>query len=655
MIITEIYKGQGLGNQLACYITTRVIAADRGFEFGIMNPQNFKGLDFFDLDFGCKVTGGNGPQGGPPTQLPEGIKYYYSEKKTLHPQNHTDIRSYDTDLPKIQDNTKIDGLMQGEEYIAHRKNDIRKWLKVRNEFECYEYADNNTCVINFRGGEYTRHKDLYLDKNYWVNAVKKMLEINKNFRFIVITDDVFSAKKIFTNYDVFHFNIGKDYVIIKNAKYLILSNSSFAWFPAWLNEDLKFCIAPKYWARHNVSDGYWSLNCNLTKGWMYLDKHGNLSDYTTCKEELNAYMKKNKEIFEKISNDTVINTSKKRSILDLFKKNSPNKIKYFIKYIINVTKNIIMFIRQPIDLIAENRRRKNWLSKLELENYRKKVKIYDIFNFFNELETLEIRLNILNDYVDYFVLVESKLTHTGKPKELFYKKNEHLFKKFEHKIIHYVIENPLCDWEDAEERLKNIHTPEIERKILTNALTSESIPKNDANYLRDYYEKESVRKALTHLSDDDFCYISDLDEIWNPEAFIDYSKNNIYKFKQLVYCYYLNNRSSEEWFGTTATKYKNIKNACINDTRSIKKTKHTIVQNGGWHFTFQGGAERIKNKIEAYSAHEINTLEIKSGIEKKLTTNKDIIGRYFKFWIDEKSLPKYLKENKEKYKNFFKK
>ena len=60
MIVTEFYKGQGLGNQLACYITTRVIAKDKGYGFGVMHPERFKGIGFFVLDFGDKVIGGKG-------------------------------------------------------------------------------------------------------------------------------------------------------------------------------------------------------------------------------------------------------------------------------------------------------------------------------------------------------------------------------------------------------------------------------------------------------------------------------------------------------------------------------------------------------------------------------------------------------------------
>lgn len=297
MIVTELYKGQGLGNQLFSYTTTRVIAKDRGYDFAIMHPEKFKGGHFFDLDFGKKITGGKGPEGGPPKILPDGIKYYYCEREIVHPTSGADIRLYDIDLVNVPDNTKIDGLMQDEQYFEHKKNDIKEWLKVKEEYECLDYANDNTCVINFRGGEYARYRDFFLNKNYWENAVSNMQKINKNFKFIVITDDTYEAKKFFPTYDVFHFSIAKDYVIIKNAHYLILSNSSFAWFPAWLSQNLKYCIAPKYWARHNISDGYWSCGYNITKGWMYQDRNGKLSDYETCLRELHTYIQNHKEYF----------------------------------------------------------------------------------------------------------------------------------------------------------------------------------------------------------------------------------------------------------------------------------------------------------------------------------------------------------------------
>lgn len=333
-LITEIYNGQGLGNQLACYVTTRTIAKDLGYDFGIMHPEKFKCLDFMNLNFGRGVIGGKGPEGGPPKTLPLGIDHYYREKEILHPLNGSDMRLHDTDLVNVLPNTKIDGMMQDEKYFEHRKDEIREWLKVKEEYECNDYANDNICVINFRGGEYARHKELYLNQKYWDDAVKNMQKINPNFKFVVITDDTHEAKKFFPTFDVFHFNIAKDYVIVKNAHYLILSNSSFAWFGAWLSPNLKYCIAPKYWARHNVSDGYWSLGQNITKGWVYQDRNGVLSDYETCVEEFASYQKAHPDYFDtknrqvvKFKKSTIFSFLKKKicGILPLETKNFINR------------------------------------------------------------------------------------------------------------------------------------------------------------------------------------------------------------------------------------------------------------------------------------------------------------------------------------------
>jgi len=296
MIVTEIYNGQGWGNQLWCYVTTRVIATDLGCSFGIQCPEKFKGINFMNLDFGEEVIGGSGPEGGPPISLPRGIKQYYAEKKIIHP-NGSDIRLYDKYLVSVTDGTKIDGVMQDEQYIFHRKEEIREWLKVRDEYDCFDYSNEKICIINFRGGEYVGVPELFLTKKYWDDAIHNMQSVRDDMIFVVVTDDVKTAKKFFPNFDVFHFSIEKDYVIIKNAHYLILSNSSFAWFPAWLNTNLKFCIAPKYWARHNISDGYWSCGYNITSGWTYQDKNGTLQDYDSCVQEFDEYQLKHKKLF----------------------------------------------------------------------------------------------------------------------------------------------------------------------------------------------------------------------------------------------------------------------------------------------------------------------------------------------------------------------
>lgn len=290
----------------------------------------------------------------------------------------------------------------------------------------------------------------------------------------------------------------------------------------------------------------------------------------------------------------------------------------------------------------------------EIAKYRRSIKIYDVFTFFNELELLEIRLNVLNDHVDHFVIVESTETFSGLPKKLFFQENKNRFSAFEEKIIHYVIDDVPADEDDLRKRLLDPTITPLDREILNDALTSENVPKGVVHWLKEFYQKESIKKALANLADDDICYLSDVDEIWNPQAKIDFRKDDVFKLRQNVYSYFVNNRSSERWAGTLVTKYKNVKHACLNHLRTASKTKYTYVGSGGWHFTNQGGAERIREKIEAsYGKEDLNTDEIKSQIEERMLRNTDYVGRGFKFWKDETGLPSYLLLHRDRYKTLF--
>ena len=247
--------------------------------------------------------------------------------------------------------------------------------------------------------------------------------------------------------------------------------------------------------------------------------------------------------------------------------------------------------------------------------------IYDCFTFFNELDLLEIRLNILDQHVDYFVLAESYETFSGLNKSLYYLENKERFKKWNHKIIHHI-------------NGKHLATDSFQRA---------------------FFQKESIMNSLTHLSDNDVIYYGDVDEIWIPQEIDDVK---IFKLHQLNYAYYLNNRSSEQWIGTFVGKYKNVKPKGLNHLRANPEYYKT---NGGWHFTNMGGLEQIKRKLESYDHQEFNTSWIKDTLEQRLKEGKDFVGRShdwqgkpFSYHIDESELPFFILESKEKYKHLFK-
>jgi hypothetical protein len=300
MIITKLHHGQGLGNQLAVYITTRTVAEDNGYSFGLKGLENLgdrrynnEGLYFMDLYLGEKVDDNH--------EFSE-----YKEKEVRIKINHShhdmtlgcDIRLYDSNVPNVPDNTELIGTLQSEDYIYHRKEDIKQWLKLKPEYDNKEYTDDNICVLNIR--DYEGDHTLFLPREYWVRSIHHMLRINPDMAFLVITENPEMAKKLLPELadNVYHFDVGRDYATIKNARWLILSNSSFAYFPALTNEEAKLIIAPKYWARHNVSDGYWATGSNLCRDFMYMDREGNLQSYDECKREFELYKLQHPEFYQ---------------------------------------------------------------------------------------------------------------------------------------------------------------------------------------------------------------------------------------------------------------------------------------------------------------------------------------------------------------------
>lgn len=247
MIACIFHEGSGLGNQLARYLAVRCLALDKGYEFGVIGIENFKGQDFMDIEM-----------------TPPGVwdnPIYFNEEKIVNEQG-VDIRPYDEKFKDIQDNTIVDGEFQDPKYFEHHLDEIQGWLGTR-EIMMWD----NVCVINFRGGEYIGVKDLLLPKEYWQKAMDEIRVMNKNVKFEVHTDDPEHAAEYFPGC-VIKSGIEINWRSIRYAHYLILSNSSFGIVPALLNVKAKKIIAPKYWAGYNV--GYWKLPQNQYSKFTYI-------------------------------------------------------------------------------------------------------------------------------------------------------------------------------------------------------------------------------------------------------------------------------------------------------------------------------------------------------------------------------------------------
>ena len=293
MIGAELIKGQGLGNQLFYYVTVRSLAEKRGVDFGFINPGQIgnvfhsqKGMYFMDIDMGKEILPEDKDRF---TIVDEKEDRLYIGTSKHDMTTGCYISGADENIINVKDNSIIGGNLQAEIYFEEYKDRIREWLHVKEEAESYEFTSDDLCIINLRGGEYTGHPELYLDRRYFINAIKNMKKINPNMRFMVVTEDEEAAKKVLPEYECHHFDMGKDYVTIKNARYLILSNSSFSIMPVLSSTELKYAIAPKYWARHNVSDGFWASEQNIYSFLTYQDKKGRLFTANECREELDRY------------------------------------------------------------------------------------------------------------------------------------------------------------------------------------------------------------------------------------------------------------------------------------------------------------------------------------------------------------------------------
>lgn len=246
--------------------------------------------------------------------------------------------------------------------------------------------------------------------------------------------------------------------------------------------------------------------------------------------------------------------------------------------------------------------------------------VLDAFTFFNELDLLELRFEILDKYVDHFILVESRETFTGIPKPLYYEENKERFSKWNNKIIHIVCSNM-----------------QIERVA----------------FERHWACYELIEKELLKYSPSDIAFCSDLDEVWNGEV-LNLIDDKIHSLGQYNYSYWLNYRSSEDWVGTLMSRVSNIKVGYNKEYRSIKPN---VLANAGWHFTNQGGVEQMIKKVEAYDhGPEIPQDWFRANIKSLMDNGQDFLARKadyrglpYTFWISEEEWPEYLKNNKDKY------
>ena len=282
------------------------------------------------------------------------------------------------------------------------------------------------------------------------------------------------------------------------------------------------------------------------------------------------------------------------------------------------------------------------------------MKIFDSFIFFNELELLEMRLNILGDVVDKFVLTESPFTVSGNEKPLYYDENKDKFAKWHDKNVQNITEEIPNDFSHMMEKSK-FHIGYGERDPYGQRFIDLPIRFQRAVYNRNA-SSFGIEKA--GAEDGDIVMTSDADEIINPYVLEDtswFNPDNHYVAVGNAYYYKLNVLYQDDWMGTRLCTWKHLKNTTVDQHRQDHHNAHKI-ENASWHFSFLGNAENFKLKLASYEHTENNTAANIANAEEKVEKGLDPLNRgmtYRAVPIDE-SYPQYIQNNQEKYAEFIK-
>jgi len=288
--------------------------------------------------------------------------------------------------------------------------------------------------------------------------------------------------------------------------------------------------------------------------------------------------------------------------------------------------------------------------------------------FYDEKLLLDIRMNILNEFVDYFVIVESKYYHNGIERELIFDIND--YKKFKNKIIYIV-------HDEIPSILKDVNSDD-DKEIKTYKL-------NFNAHVRENDHRNKIMAGLKNADNNDLILISDVDEIPKlDKTNFTNIKNKIIIFEQNIFYYKLNRYlPNYTWYGTKACKKKDLINPqWLRNTKNNKysffrldtffsKKKYIdklFIGDGGWHFSNLKSAFDIELKLKSYLHYTDYKFEElgKNKIENLIKSNKTIYDMFgdksSKKFSDDKrkdleiyqthELPKYIQNNLEKYKDW---
>lgn len=256
--------------------------------------------------------------------------------------------------------------------------------------------------------------------------------------------------------------------------------------------------------------------------------------------------------------------------------------------------------------------------------------VYDTFLFFNEFDLLDIRINELRDAVQTFILIEAPWTHSGREKPLYFTEAKKAGK------------------------LSPIVAKELDRIMV---VVPETCPGDLPS------QREAWSRAALNLLDpgmfreSDTVLHGDVDEIPRSEVILRNSwKKGIFVLQQRSYYYYLNCVDPEyRWLGTRMCQVRYLK-----PFQDLRFWGGTILPDAGWHLSFMGGPEKIREKIEAFSCQEYNIPEFTDleKIAERMRTPTDLFERGYRWQFTEKKkelldLPRLIQSDPDRFQEWF--
>lgn len=293
---------------------------------------------------------------------------------------------------------------------------------------------------------------------------------------------------------------------------------------------------------------------------------------------------------------------------------------------------------------------------------RSNTRIFDGFPFFNELDMLELRLEVLDPVVDFFVIGEATRTHQGAAKPLYYKENRARFARWAHKIIHVVVDD-------------------LER-----------LPKSVDTWDREWMQRDGMARGYDAAHDRDLVMHSDVDEIPDPKTLrrikdgrdAGTEKGDVFIFWQKMYEFRFDlRRDTEKWPGPRMMTGKAFRASRLRlrDFRFKIKPVHRNywkwpdpfrdwmwrlrnhgilgiwtqprwIEDGGWHFSNMGDETFLKTKVASYAHDEHNTEDLvgTGRLQKMIDEGFNLYGnRLVRVRIEDENMPEALMADRARW------